>query len=215
MSRTPLRHSLLGRQLTGLCLMGWGLSGPWGQPAQCSTLPVTDFRRDQTLVAAGLYTLALDRALDDDTTVGAAVSPLLGVAGLRWTRRVAGEADAPSLGFSVHLGTTPPDFTGIPRTEAYGSVLAPQTGLGYRTDTYTGWTAVVQPQLVASLPVGPLRLRVAVGPAALVSSLSHLGGLKYRGDLLLVINPELALRILPHAELTLGGQGLVGLRAAL
>jgi|GEM_PF-1599914 len=184
-------------------------------PAVASTMAVLDLRQDQTLVSGGLYTFAVDRTLDDRTALGLAVAPLLGVAGVRWTRRLAGGADEPSWGFSLHVGTTPPDFTGIPKTEAYGSVLAPQTGLGYLTDTYAGWTAVVHPQLVGSLPLGPLRLRLAVGPAALLSSLSHQGGQKVRGDLLLVINPEVALRILPQAELTLLGQGLVGLRALL
>lgn len=203
--RIRIPAALLGSLATGMAM----------PPAMASTMPVLDLRQDQTTISGGLYTFAVDRTLDDRTAVGLAVAPMLGVAGGRWTRRLAGGADEPSWGFSLHLGTTPPDFTGTPKTEAYGSVLAPQTGLGYRTDTYAGWTAVLHPQLVGSLPLGPLRLRLAVGPAALLSSLSHQGGQKLRGDLLLVINPEVALRILPQAELTLLGQGLVGVRALL
>ncbi|MEB3237442.1 MAG: hypothetical protein VKO64_07445 [Candidatus Sericytochromatia bacterium] len=185
------------------------------KPVSASTLPTLDFQPDWTTLSAGWLTLACDRALDDRTSIGAAASPLLGVVGLRWTRRLSGDADTASLGFSMHLGTTLPDFTGMPKTDFYGSLLAPMQDITYRTDTYAGWTTVLHPQLIASLPLGPLRLRVAVGPAALLSSLTHGTGQKLRSDLVLVVNPELALRILPGTELTLLGQGLAGVRTTL
>ncbi|MNX72827.1 hypothetical protein D3C86_1041970 [compost metagenome] len=168
-------------------------------PAEASTLPRVDFRSEQTLLAIGLPgDLSLDRTFSDRLSLGVttfiagSAGPTGPMAiGVRGTYRLGEAAKGLTYGLTVSGGVYPPHFFNPSSPDLIS-----------KTPEY--W---VQPALVASLPLSDvLVLRGTVGP--LLFTMSHHAGI----PAWLWPNLELAARIAPGQELTLGGNSLVGWR---
>jgi hypothetical protein len=159
-------------------------------PAFASTLPRVDFKQGQLAVAAGAFDANVDYAVLNNLSIGVSGtfpwSLMLGAG--RLTYRI-GEVGPVSYGLSLSGGTIRPGLVNLQRPE--------DGDMGY-------W---VQPALNLAVPLGslPLTLRATVGPVWVNQTLT-----KLNGDI--IPNAELAWRLNPSNELTLGGNALIGWR---
>ena len=188
-----------------------GLSLLMATPCEASTLPPVDFEASRVILSAGtlwherIVDASLDVALSERVSLGLSLigNPLarpdkpatLHVGAIRSTYRLHGAPDAFSYGLTLSAGTyldKPGGWFMNPRTSEH----FPWAQLAFNLALPLGDWGVFRGTL------GP----VFVGEAATRSL--------FAPWLWAVPNAELALRVWPPHELTLGGNSLVGWRAS-
>lgn len=171
-------------------------------PAAASTLPPLDYRAGQTVVAIGFPDLNVDHALSDRLAAGLTVLYIPPI--IEWSparTQPDGTVIPASRPFWLAAG---PRVTYRLAGEADGTALGVSTTAGILGPQWNWW---VQPSLVGSLSLwGVVRLRGSLGPVITSSFLANPWGFG------LWPNAEMAIRVLPDHELTLGGNALVGWR---
>lgn len=175
-------------------------------PAAGSTLPKVDFKQGQTMLALGVVDANIDYALTETISIGASGIFLngypqltwglytFGVGAIRATARFVETPNRASLGVTVSAG----QISGHPFIRSSKSemplVLSPTRG----------W---FQPALNASIPIDRFTIRATLGPV--------FGADLEQGTTGIFVvwpNLEVAYRLLPGQELTLGGNSILGWR---
>lgn len=162
-------------------------------PAAASTLQRVDFAPHQSSFAIGLMDVNFDTAVGDRLSLGASLGwAILGVnAAVRSTWRTGGDSDAFATGWGFNLGYS--------TLSAYG----------------TGHAVWLQPAWLMSSRLGSSNLffRASLGPALWFQISTDETGTNITPVFEVLPNVELAYRISPNGELTLGGNSLLGFRA--
>ena len=177
-----------------------------GAPAMGSTIPKVDFKQGQTMLALGVMDANVDYALTENISVGASGIFLngypqltwglytFGVGAIRTTVRLVDIPNRASLGVTLSVG----QISGHPFIRRSKSemplVLSPTSG----------W---LQPALNASIPIERFTIRATIGPifgAELEQGTT--------GIFTVWPNLEVAYSLAENAELTLGGNSIVGWR---
>lgn len=169
------------------------LAGAGALPAAASTLPPLPQKAGQSTVSLGVPDANYDYAFTDSLSVG--VSALYFPPGFASPGLVA----APRLSYR---------FFGSDDDFALGATLSAgyfeNVGYGTQTPSRMLW---VQPAINASIALGPVvRVRCTLGPALLENTDFT------NGMVLPLPNVEVAFKLHPQHELTLGGNSLVGWR---
>jgi hypothetical protein len=164
-------------------------------PLQASTLPIVDIGPNTSMIlSAGLLDFNLDVPITDSQTIGISAfgAGLLYSAALRSTYRLG----------KLENGLT------------YGWTIGAGLGLGIGVGGGGFFGPWIQPALAVTLPLlgaeSPAKLRASMGPLLMPSLYSASSPFPWQS--LIWPNLELAFKVTPSNELTLGGNAIIGWR---